>query len=139
MVLPPRGHSYYNGRESEAARAPVPSVPAELDWGSPIARDSLSPEIDLGDFSHGLSTFPTTNPVLRRTTRELPRISSITDAPVLTRMPGVVLSAQSASDLSRRSRSRSRGRSPSRSRSRSRSRSSGRTRRRLGGRRSRRN
>lgn len=136
MVLPPRGHSYYNGRE-RASRMPEASVPADLDRISPISRTSLSPEIDLGDSSFDLDSPPNASPPLRRTTRvELPRLASITDAPLLTRMPGVVLTAQSASDLSRRSRSRSRGR---RSPSRSRSRSSGRSRSRRGGRRSRRN
>lgn len=134
MVLPPRGHSYYNGRE-RASRMPEASMPADLNL-SPISRASLSPEIDLGDSSFDLDSPPNASPPLRRTARELPRLASITDAPLLTRMPGVVLTAQSASDLSRRSRSRSRGR---RSPSRSRSRSSGRSRSRRGGRRSRRN
>jgi len=115
---------------------PEASMPADLNL-SPISRASLSPEIDLGDSSFDLDSPPNASPPLRRTTRvELPRLASITDAPLLTRMPGVVVTAQSASDLSRRSRSRSRGR---RSPSRSRSRSSGRSRSRRGGRRSRRN
>ncbi len=116
---------------------PEASVPADLDRISPISRTSLSPEIDLGNSSFDLDSLPNASPPLRRTTRvDLPRLASITDAPILTRMPG---------DLSRRSRSRSRGRrSPSSSRGRrspssSRSRSSGRSRSRRGGRRSRRN
>ena len=137
MVFPPRGHSYYNGRNSASARvvesspeslaSTVTETDPELNWGSPIGSvgsDSLSPEIVLAD---ELGPPPTRNPLLRRST-ELSRIASTTTAPLL-RM-SAISSPRSRRRRGSRSRSSSRGSRSSSRGSRSSSRGSRRSRRR---------